>query len=170
MTGVELLVSPSVYQEICQLHSSYADAVNRRAWASLQSLFVDDALVDVQVGTSTIALHGPTAVGEFIDEATREMSFFSFVPMNVHVFTTIDAAAPVVQGRLFMCEHRQDRVRGHFDTVYGLYQDRFVLRDSRWCYAARYWQPLNHEAKRRSLPITLPSSRSDAVGGAGEFR
>lgn len=156
MQDGEIPAPTSAFVEVTQLHSAYADAVNRRSWTALESLFVDDARVDVQVGTEAVEVRGAQALGEFIGGAIRDMTFFSFVPMTVHVFADVGASPTELRGRLYMCEHRQHRGRGHFDTVYGLYQDRFVLEEGRWRYQSRFWQPLNHEVPRRSFDISPP--------------
>src|ERR1700687_1084817 len=67
---------------ITRMQHAYADAVTRRAWAELHSLFLPDATVRVDTVTNpVIELTGPQAVGDFIGSAVERFEFFEFVPL-----------------------------------------------------------------------------------------
>lgn len=69
-----------------RLQHAYADVVNRRAWAELESLFRPDAevVIDRRAGDS-LRLVGGREVGAFIGSAIDHFSFFEFVILNAHI-------------------------------------------------------------------------------------
>jgi hypothetical protein len=129
------------YIAITRLQSAYADAVSRRAWAEVRSLFLPAATVLVDTVTAPpVELVGPAAVARFIEKAVEAFEFFEFVNLNSHVtFGEEDDAA---RARIFICELRQDAASGRWTNTFGVYHDRYQLADGRWLFAERRYHSL----------------------------
>jgi hypothetical protein len=119
-----------------RLQSTYADIVNRRAWAELHHVFRPEATVHlVTVTAPTRTLVGPTALGEFIGGAIERFDHFSFVILN----TVVEATGPDdARGRIFMCEIRHDAADNDWSVAHGLYEDTYARIDARWWFATRH--------------------------------
>jgi hypothetical protein len=127
------------YVAITRLQSAYADVVNRRAWPEFDDLFRPDAPVSVDMVTNpVISTVGPREIGNFIGGAIERFEFFEFVVLNTVVTIDGDAA----QGRVFMCELRQERESGRFTRAFGLYRDDYTRVDGKWWFARRRYQSL----------------------------
>lgn len=137
------------YVAITRLQATYADVVNRRAWAELSDLFRPDALVRIDTVTRpAIELRGPAAVGDFIGPAIAHFEFFEFVILNSVVTIDGDRAT----GRIFMCELRQDRESGRFTRAFGRYEDTYVRHDGRWWFATRDYRSLARSGRDEVFP------------------
>lgn len=128
------------YVAITRLHARYADAVTRRAWPELESLFAPDAPIRIDTVTAPpLDLTGPTALGQFIDAAVERFEHFQFIALNAVVDVT---GADSASGRLFMVEVRQERGTREWSNAFGIYQDDFVRSGGEWRYVARRYQSL----------------------------
>ena len=123
-----------------RLQAAYGDAVSRRAWDDVASLFTPDAVVDIDVRDPSrppIHLDGPAAIVDFVARALEQFAFFEFVLLNAVADVQGDGAT----GRVHLCEIRH----GHDDVwsqAFGLYQDRYRRRDGGWSIAARRYSSL----------------------------
>jgi hypothetical protein len=141
------------YVAICRLQSAYADAVNRRAWSELATLFAPDAPVTVDTVTNPrIDLQGGRAVGEFISGAIERFEFFEFVGLNTVVWFD-EHDDDRARGRLYMCELRQEALNGHFSRAFGVYHDDYARSDGRWRFAARRYQSLARTGRGEVFPF-----------------
>ena len=128
---------------VSQLQSAYADVINRRAWAELGELFVDDAPVRIDtVSRDPFQLAGPEQVGEFIAGAIERFAFFEFVILNSRIHLATDGDVDRAAARIFMCEIRLETATDEWSTAYGVYHDRYVLTDAGWRFARRDYQSL----------------------------
>jgi hypothetical protein len=154
----ETMMAEAVHDTgVRRLQHAYADAVNRRAWPQLATLFVDDApvVIDRRAG-EPLRLAGGTAVGEFIAGAIAQFEFFEFVILNAHIVFPRGAAAGEASSRLFMCEVRQHRDSGRMTTAFGLYHDRYLLDGDRWRFAERLYHSLARDAQDlETFPLPL---------------
>jgi len=142
------------YVAITRLHHDYADIVTRRAWAELAELFRPDAPVRVDTVTSApIDLTGPQQVGDFIGGAVERFEFFEFVPLSARVALRVDGDPDRANGRLYICELRQDAANGAASQAFGLYQDEYRRVDGRWWYARRDYQSLARTGRGEVLPF-----------------
>ena len=111
-----------------RLQAAYGDAVTRRSWDEVRSLFEPDATVDIDTRTrEPFRLEGPDAVVAFIERALEPFRFFELAILNA----TVDLAGDTATGRVYIHELRHDRA-GAWTEAYGLYQDRYVRRDGAW--------------------------------------
>ena len=149
-----------------RLQHAYADVVNRRAWAELESLFRPDAevVIDRRAGDS-LRLVGGREVGAFIGSAIDHFSFFEFVILNAHIVFPDGPEAGTAVCRLVMCELRQDET-GRFSTAFGLYHDRYLLKDDRWWFAERRYHSLARHAGVLDV-FPLPLDPGITVPGVG---
>lgn len=123
-----------------RLQSSYADAVNRRAWPELRTLFRPDATIAVDTVTMPVRTFvGSDALGEFIGTAIERFDHFSFVILNAVVDV---ASSDEARGRIFMCEIRHDTAGDEWSVAHGLYQDTYAKVGDRWWFAARSYRSL----------------------------
>ena len=124
------------------LIAAYADVVNRREWSELESLFVVDAPITVDLrDRAPIEIAGPIALGEFIGGAIERFTFFEFVALNVRVQLQSAGAADRATVRTYMCELRQDH-DGEFSRAFGIYQDEVTRASSGWRFARRRYQSI----------------------------
>ncbi len=124
------------------LIANYADVVNRREWSELDSLFVADAPITIDLrGGAPLAVEGPTALGEFIGGAIERFAFFEFVALNVRVQLRARGAVDRAHLRTYMCELRQD-YDGAFSRAFGIYQDEVTRTSSGWRFASRSYQSI----------------------------
>ena len=127
---------------IRRLHARYADVVNRRAWPELADLFLEDAVVRVEMPRQEpVDAVGPQALGAFIDAAVKRFDFFQFVVLEARIEWPEGAPADQALGRVYMVELRQDAKTGQETKAFGLYQDRYARVDAGWRFAARRFQP-----------------------------
>ncbi len=129
--------------EIRQLQSSYADVINRRAFAELDELFLPDCpvVIDTRRGAPIVAV-GPGGVAEFVGPAVARFDFFEFVILSTRLFVD---GTDEVSGRLYMCEIRHDPAAGRSDA-FGVYHDRYRRVDGRWWFAHRRYHSLARTA------------------------
>ena len=141
---------------IQRLQAAYGDAVTRRAWAEVTTLFEPDAVVHIDTRTrEPFTLDGPEAVAAFIERSLESFTFFEFAILNAVVdLTTADTAT----GRVYICELRHDTT-GEWTQAYGLYRDDYVRRDGDWRIAGRRY---------RSLARTGPKIESFGVPGGDD--
>ena len=124
------------------LIAAYADVVNRREWSELESLFVVDAPITIDLrDRGPIEIAGPIALGEFIGGAIERFAFFEFVALNVRVGLQPSGDADRATVRTYMCELRQDH-DGEFSRAFGIYQDDVVRTQSGWRFARRSYQSI----------------------------
>ena len=127
------------YVAVRRLQNRYADVVTRRAWPELAEVFLPDAVVELDTRTGAVLhLEGPTAVGEFIRDAVAAFEFFEFVILTHRL--ELSGAGDEAQGRMYMCELRQEA--GRFTVAYGVYHDRYREIDGRWWIAGRRYHSL----------------------------
>jgi hypothetical protein len=128
------------YVAITRLQAAYADAVTRRAWSELASLFRPDAPIRIDpVTRPVVELTGGTALAEFIAGAVDRFEFFEFVILNSVIDVRPDGTAA---GRLYLVEVRQDRSSGEWSNAFGVYDDRYAHHDGRWVFARRSYRSL----------------------------
>src|SRR5262245_28313051 len=105
------------YVGIWRLHAAYADAVSRRSWGDLESLFLPDAPIRVDTVTGDpIEAVGAAGIGRFIAGAVERFEFFELVILNVHVLPG-GGSSDERRSRAFTCELRQDGSTGHWPNA-----------------------------------------------------
>ncbi|MEO6468902.1 MAG: nuclear transport factor 2 family protein [Acidimicrobiia bacterium] len=123
------------------LIANYADVVNRREWTELESLFVADAPITIDLrDRAPLEIEGPAAVGEFIGGAIERFAFFEFVALNVRVQVRV-GDVDRAHVRTYMCELRQDH-DGAFTRAFGIYQDDVTRTPLGWRFARRSYQSI----------------------------
>jgi hypothetical protein len=131
------------YVAIRRLLDAYGDAVNRRAWPELADLFRPDATVTIDKRDSDpVELHGPGAVGAFIDGAIARYDLFLFSVLHAHVALRAGGDADAATARVVIHEIRHDATAGARSDAYGLYRDRYVRKAGRWWLAGRRYASL----------------------------
>ena len=121
-----------------RLQAAYGDAVTRRAWPEVRSLFAPDAVVHIDTRTrAPFTLEGPDALVTFIERALEPFVFFEFAILNAVAEVDGDAAT----GRVYICELRHDRA-GEWTQAFGLYQDQYVRRGATWRIQERRYASL----------------------------
>lgn len=121
-----------------RLQAAYGDAVTRRDWGAVRSLFVHDAVVHLDTRTRpAFTLEGPDAVVEFVARALEPFVFFEMALLNAVVHLEGDHAT----GRVYICEIRHDRA-GRQTIAYGLYRDHYARREGDWRIAGRRYSSL----------------------------
>lgn len=151
MTDTEDLVA------LQQLHSLYADIINRRAWSELTELFEPDATIRVDTVTRpAVVLNGPGELGTFIGSAVERFEFFEFVVLNCRIGLRADGDN-AADSRVFMCEIRRDRDGLDWSVAYGVYQDRCVRAADGWRFARREYQSLTRtDGEVFPPPVWMP--------------
>ena len=135
-----MTLETDAYIAITRVQASYADAVTRRAWADLQSLFTPDAPIHIDTVTRPpIDIIGPAALGDFISTAIDKFEFFEFVILNTVIDMTSEDEAT---GRLWMVEIRQERGSGEWSNAFGLYRDTYEQYDGRWRFSQRSYRSI----------------------------
>jgi hypothetical protein len=138
---------------IQRLQTAYADAVTRRDWAAVRSLFEPDAVVHIDTRTrDAFELAGPDALVEFIERAIRRFAFFEFTILN----TTVDLGDGDATGRVYLCEVRTD-ADGGWSEAYGLYRDTYRRRGGAWRIAGRQYTSLARRGPDGTEVFDLPS-------------
>lgn len=132
---------------VARLQAAYGDAVTRRDWDVLRSLFEPDAVVRVDTRTrEPFEMEGGDEVAAFVERSLEPFAFFSFSILN-SVAELDEGSGDGASGRVHLCELRH-HVDGTWSQAYGLYQDRYVRRDGAWRFAGRRYSSL----ARFSLP------------------
>ena len=135
------------YVAIRRLQDAYADVVTRRAWNELDELFLPDAAIVLDTRKDDlIEIAGPNALGEFIAGAIERFAFFEFVVLNTHVEIDRGSGSDTAAARLYMCELRVERDTGQWNNAFGVYHDRYRLRDRRWWFEHRLYHSLARPA------------------------
>ena len=135
-----------------RIQAAYADAVTRRDWAHVRSLFEADATVRIDTRTrEPFTLEGPQAITEFIADAIRRFTFFEFTILNA----TVEVDGDEATGRVYICELRGDE-DGAWSEAYGLYRDRDQRRDGDWRIAGRRYASMARRLPSRTELFTLP--------------
>ena len=166
MIDDELLLTTAHDTGIRRMQHAYADVCNRRAWPELEQLFLPDATVVIdQRSKDPIRLVGGAAVGEFIGTSVDQFEFFEFVILNAHIVFPEGAGAGSAVCRMFMCEHRQDRIAGRWTDAYGLYHDRYSFQSGRWWFAERAYHSLGRDARNADV-FSFPDPAPFEVPGA----
>jgi len=131
------------YVAIRRLQSRYADVVTRNAWPELDDLFLPDTTIEVDTRSAEpMRFTGPGALGEFIAGAITKFDFFEFVILNTVIDLGASGDPDAATGRMYMCELRTDQATGAWVSSYGVYNDRYTRRDSRWWFAHRQYHSL----------------------------
>lgn len=124
---------------IGRLQAAYGDAVTRRAWREVVSLFEPDATVHIDTRTrEAFALEGAVALAGFVERSLEQFAFFEFTILNSVADLVGDAEAT---GRVHLCEVRRHH-DGTWTQAYGLYQDRYRRHDGAWRFAGRRYSSL----------------------------
>ena len=143
------------------LIAAYADVVNRREWSELESLFVVDALITVDLrDRAPIEIAGPIALGEFIGGAIERFAFFEFVALNVRVQLRVGGDADRATVRTYICELRQDH-DGAFTRAFGIYQDDVTRTSLGWRFSQRSYQSIARG--ETTLDVLRPPAIHDPV-------
>ncbi len=128
---------------IRRLQAAYADTVTRRVWPEFVDQFVPDAPVHIDTVTNpAIDLVGPGAVGDFIGAALERFEFFEFTILNAHLELRTGGDLDAAQGRLYICELRQEAATHEWTNAYGVYRDDYRRVEGRWLFARRSYQSL----------------------------
>jgi hypothetical protein len=146
------------YVAICRLQAAYADAVSRRAWSDLGSLFLPDATIRVDTVTGApLEFVGAEGIGGFISGAIERFEFFELVILNVHVLPNagagLEVSADELKSRSFTCELRQEGANGHWTNAFGVYHDELRRVDGSWRYAKRRYQSLARTGRSEVFPF-----------------
>ena len=129
---------------IRDLLDSYADVINRRAFAELDDLFLPECevVIDTRRGDPIVVVGG-AGLGAFVDAAIERFDFFEFLILSARLW--VDGGDDAT-GRLYMCEVRHDRESGQRSEAFGVYHDQFRRVDGRWWFAARRYHSLARTA------------------------
>jgi len=139
----ELIARTVDHGAIERLQRAYADAVNRRAWADLQALFLPGATVDLDLVTSpTRHFDGPVELSDFISSAMARFTFFEFVVLNAHVELWPGDDRNLATARVYMCELRQLAGEQERNDAFGLYQDTYVREGDTWRIGRRHYRSM----------------------------
>lgn len=129
---------------IARLQAAYGDAVTRRAWDEVRSLFDADAVVEIDTRTRPLfTLAGPDAIADFIEASLKGFAFFEFAILNAVAEVDGDTGT----GRVYICELRHDAT-GVWTQAYGLYQDHYLRTDGDWRIARRRYHSLARTGPR----------------------
>ena len=125
---------------LLDLLATYADGINRRAWAEVEELFEPECeiVIDTRRGEPLTMVGGP-ALGEFVAGAIERFDFFEFVILSARVWVD---GSDEARGRLYMCEIRHDRTTREKSQAFGVYHDRFQRVGDRWRFAGRQYHSL----------------------------
>ena len=136
-----------------RLQAAYGDAVTRRDWADVRSLFEPAAEVTITTySREPFTLNGPDEVASFVEAALEDFVFFEFAVLNA-VVDGLDGDEAT--GRMYICELRHDRA-GEWTQAYGLYQDRYARRDGSWRFAGRQYASLARTGPSGVRSFDLP--------------
>ena len=138
-----------------RLQAAYGDAVSRRAWAELPSMFAPECVVELDLRDGPIrTFAGGAAIADFIAASIERFEFVEFALLNAVVEVVDEAAAT---GRLYMWELRQDTATHQWTNAYGLYRDRYAaLPDGRWVFADRRYSSLARGAPNGDPMAVFP--------------
>jgi hypothetical protein len=143
VTGRDPLADTVDHVAISRLLSTYADVVDRRAWAELDGLFLPDAAVRIDpVTREPIEVRGPVELGRFVGQAVERYAFFEFVVLNARIDLPTAEAPDDARGRVFMCEVRRAVGTLEWSVAYGVYHDRFRRTSEGWRFARRDYRSL----------------------------
>lgn len=124
-----------------RLQAAYGDAVSRRAWDEVATMFAPDCVVHLDLRDREVrTVTGGPALVEFVAGSIERFEFFEFTLLNAVV--DVAPGGEEAEGRLYMCELRQDRDAGRWSTAYGLYRDRYRRHEGRWYFAERHYSSL----------------------------
>lgn len=128
---------------VTRLLHAYADAVSRRAWDDVRSLFTDDAVVELDLGDRPgRRFDDPDAFVGFVAPAVGHFLHFQFVPLNLVVDLWPDGDHDRARTRMFMAELRQATPESGRDDAHGLYRDEVRRFDGAWRFAHRRYRSL----------------------------
>lgn len=121
-----------------RLQRAYADAVTRRAWLEVSSLFEQGAVVHIDTRTrAPFEVVAPDDLVAFIARSLDAFDFFQFTILNA--VSEVDGSE--ASGRVHICELRCD-TDGVWTQAYGLYQDRYRRTDGVWRISSRRYHSL----------------------------
>ena len=127
---------------IGRLQAAYGDAVTRRSWVEVISLFEPDAVVHIDTHRrEPFRLEGAGAVAGFVEHSLEQFTFFEFTILNAVVELDSGDTGDEATGRVHLCEVRR-HLDGTWTQAYGLYQDRYRRRDGAWRFEARSYSSL----------------------------
>lgn len=138
------------HSEIRRLQDAYADIVTRRQWSELDTVFLPDIVLDLDLRDHVMQFSGPTAIGAFIGGQLEQFEFFQFGILGTRIELRHEGDADRAFGRMYMTELRQTH-SGHWSQVYGVYHDLFVRRGGRWWFARRTY----HSLARNNMPAQV---------------
>lgn len=117
------------------LQRRYGDAVSRRAWDEVRSLFMPECTLVLALGRGDERLDGADAIVAFVSKAVSGFDTFIFEVMNA----VVDADGT---GRMWIHELRWSA--GIRSDAYGLYEDTFTRgTDGVWRFASRSYTSIS---------------------------
>lgn len=142
------------HSAISRLQQAYADAVTRRAWDDVRTLFLPDATIWLDLVTRpAIELAGADALVDFVSGALQQFSFFQFVILNSHVELWPGGDRSAATARVFMCELRQRVGETERTDAFGLYRDTYRKVEGGWRIAARAYRSLARYPSGEVFPL-----------------
>jgi hypothetical protein len=137
-----------------RLQRAYADAVTRRDWDAVRSLFEPDAAIAIDTRTrDPFTIVGPDALVEFIAGAIARFTFFEMVILNATV--DLEPGQGEATGRFYLCELRAD-ADGTWSEAYGVYRDTYRRRDGAWRFASRRYASLARRGRGGTESFSPP--------------
>lgn len=140
--------------QVDALQRAYADAVTRRSWADVASLFLPDAVLSLDLVTRPgMELSGPEAIVGFIAPAVEGFEFFEFAIVNSHVELWPGDDRTLALGRIFMCELRVPRGGSERSDAFGRYEDTYRKVDGAWRIAGRRYRSMARFPEGTVFPL-----------------
>jgi len=131
------------HHAIEQLHTTYADVVNRRAWDELGPLFTAHATIQVDtVSSDPVEATGAGELADFLDRAVARFAFLEFVVLTLRVEAPAPEAPDRTTSRLWMREVRRDLGTLAWSEAYGLYRDSYRRDGDTWRFASRRYRSI----------------------------
>ena len=126
---------------IARLLARYADAVTRRAWDEVATMFLPGCPVQLDLRSGPpIETTGPDGLIELVSSRMDRFDFFLLVPLNS--VADVDAAGRGATGRFWFREIRRERAGERWSTTYGVYRDVYAGTDDGWRFASRAYSTL----------------------------
>lgn len=131
------------HHAIEQLHTTYADIVNRRAWDELGPLFTEDAVVHVDtVSADPVEAAGAEQLAGFLDRSVERFAFLEFMVLTLRIEPPAADAPDRTTSRLWMREVRRDVDTLAWSEAYGLYRDTYRRDGETWRFAERRYRSI----------------------------
>lgn len=143
------------YLAIARLQAAYGDAVTRRAWDEVRSMFTPDCVLrlDLRSGAAK-QFAGVEAIAAFLAASLERFEFFAFTLLNSVV--DVDAGCVEATARLYIRELRQERDGHRWSTAVGLYRDAYRKDAGRWRFAARGYSSLARTSPDGTGMVVFP--------------